>query len=114
MVEPYECYEMYEMMFKMVNNNQNMLWKISRFLCFYQASYSLQTSYQSINSLFVNTQGRLVSSIPADPHMEHMVKKTKSMLKSIGSNKTPEIIVKRSKVLAGMDAISHHYDTHTK
>lgn len=101
------------MMFKTVNNNSKYALEILRFLCFHQASYSLQTSYQSIHGLFVNTQGKLDSSIPADLHMEHMVKKTKSMLKSLGSNKTPEIIVKRSKALAGMDAISHHYDTDT-
>lgn len=101
------------MMFKTVNNNSKYALEILRFLCFHQSSYSLQTSYQSIHGLFVNTQGRLDSSIPADLHMEHMVQKTKSMLKSLGSNKTPEIIMKRSKALAGMDAISHQYDTDT-
>lgn len=101
------------MMFKTVKNNSKYVLETLRFLCFRQASYSLQTSYQSIYCLFVNTQGRLDSSIPADLHMEHMVKNTKSMLKSLGSNKTPEVIVKRSNALAGMDAISHHNDTDT-
>lgn len=98
------------MMFKTVNNNSKYAFEILRFLYFHQASYSLQTSYQSIHDLFVNT---LDSSIPTDLHMEHMVKKTKIMLKSLGSNKTPEVIVKKSKALAGMEAISHHYDTDT-
>jgi hypothetical protein len=101
------------MIFKTVNNNSKYALEILRFLCFHQSSYSLQTSYQCIHGLFVNTQGRLDSSIPADLHMEHMVRKTKSMLKSLGSNKTPEIIMKRSKALAGMDTISYQYDTNT-
>lgn len=99
------------MMFKTVNNNSKYALEILRFLCFHQSVYSLQTSYQSIHGLFVNTQGRGDSSIPADLHMEHMVKKC--MLKSLGSNKTSEIIVKRSKALAGMDVISHQYDKGT-
>jgi RecG-like helicase len=102
------------MMFKTVNNNSKYALEILPFLFFHQSSYALRTSYQTIHGLFVNKQGRIDSSIPADLHMEHMVKKTKSMLKSLGSNKTPEVIIKRSKALAGIDAISHQYDTSTR
>lgn len=70
-------------------------------------------AHQAVHGLFVNNKGHLDSSIPENLHMEHNVKKIKSMLTELGSNKTREVIVKRSKSLAGMDSIAHNYDDRT-
>lgn len=98
------------MMFKMVNNNLKYVLEILCFFCFYQVLYSFQILYQLIYGLFVNIQGKLDLFIFVDLYMEYMVKKIKSMFKSLGLNKIFEIIVKRLKVLVGMDVIFYYYD----
>jgi hypothetical protein len=103
----------YMMMAFKINNNHKYALEILRFLCFQQSSYSLRVAYQAVHGLFVNNKGHMDSSIPADLHMEHNVKKIKSMLNELGSNKSKDVIVKRSKSLAGMDLIAHNYDEKT-
>lgn len=103
----------YMMMAFKINNNHKYALEILRFLCFQQSSYSLRLAHQAVHGLFVNNKGFLDSSIPADLHMEHNVKKIKSMLNELGSNKSQDVIVKRSKSLAGIDSIAHNYDEKT-
>ena len=42
--------------------------------------------------------------------MEHLIRKTKKLFKAAGPNNIEQSIVKKSKAIAGLSAISENYD----
>jgi hypothetical protein len=98
------------MIFKASNNRSKYALEILRFLCHQQSSYSLKVAHESFYGLFVNTEGKLNTHIPADLQMEHLIRKTKKLFKAAGPNNIEKSIVKKSKAIAGLSAISENYD----
>jgi myosin-crossreactive antigen len=61
--------------------------------------------------MFVNTQGRSDTHIPADLQMEYLVKLIKKKnIRHMFSNKTEDNISKGTKSLSGIETISDVYD----
>jgi hypothetical protein len=98
------------MIFNASNNRSKYALEILRFLCHQQSSYSLKVAHESFYGLFVNTEGKLNTHIPADLQMEHLIRKNKKLFKAAGPNNIENSIVKKSKAIAGLSAISENYD----
>ena len=72
------------MIFKASNNRSKYALEILRFLCHQQSSYSLKVAHGSLYGLFVNTEGKLNTHIPADLQMDHLIRKLKNCSKQLG------------------------------
>ena len=72
----------------------------------------------------VNTHGHVGQNVPVDLHMEHLNANLKSMLRHLGSNITPDSVLRTSRALGAMQTvctnfedisdISHDTDFHSK
>ncbi|KAL3836462.1 hypothetical protein ACJMK2_021894 [Sinanodonta woodiana] len=96
--------------FKAVNSRSKYALEILRFLAHQQASYYLHTANKSLYGLFVNTDGKIDSHIPADLQMEHIVRKIKKLVKNVGFNNIMGTISRKSRALAGMSHVAEQYD----
>ncbi|KAL3889781.1 hypothetical protein ACJMK2_002109 [Sinanodonta woodiana] len=106
-----DCLKYMMLMFKSHNSRSKYAFEILRLVCHQQASYSLRSAYQSIYGLFVKIRGKKDSHIPADLAMEHLVKRTKKMLKGLGPMNKDKNLLARSKAVAAMDNIADNFDS---
>ncbi|KAK3603891.1 hypothetical protein CHS0354_042901 [Potamilus streckersoni] len=81
--------------FKAVNSKSKYALEILHFLAHQQAAYSLHTANKSLYGLFVNTDDKIDSHIPADLQMEHIVRKIKKLVKIVGSNNIMGTILRK-------------------
>ncbi|OWF37960.1 hypothetical protein KP79_PYT14281 [Mizuhopecten yessoensis] len=104
------CMKYMMVMFKSHNSRSKYALQMLRFLCHQQASYSLKKGHESFYGLFVNTRGKKDSHIPADLQMEHIVRKTKTIIKGLGPMNTDKNLMARSKAVTALEQISNNYD----
>jgi hypothetical protein len=69
------------------NNKSKYSLEILRFLCHQMATFSEKTAQETFYGLFVNTKGKVDTSIGADLQMKHVVRLVKGHLRSVASNK---------------------------
>ena len=81
-----------------------------RFLCQYLHDLPPQQAEQLLYSRFVNTAGVRGRNIPLDLHQEHLNKLCKSCVKSLGSHKTKDAIVRCGKALGTLDSLLKNFD----
>jgi hypothetical protein len=96
--------------FKTANNHSKYALEIFRFLAHQQSTLSLRRAHEVLHGLFVNTQGKIDSNIPADLQMEHIVKRIKKLLKNSSPNAKQESTQKKTQALSGMDVIADNFD----
>ena len=53
----------------------------------------------------VNTTGQIGKNVPVDLHMEHLNRRLKIMIRSLGANVSPNIVKRASKALAIVDIV---------
>jgi hypothetical protein len=96
------------------NNKSKYSLEILRFLCHQMATFSEKTALETFYGLFVNTKGKVDTSIGADLQMEHVVRLVKGHLRSVASNKSEATLPKRTAAFAGMENVSKRFDNQTK
>ena len=58
----------------------------------------------------VNTRGCVGKNIPVDLHMEHLNRRLKCMLHHLGSNVTPESVLRASRALGAIESICSNFN----
>ena len=79
-------------------------------LCQYYFDLPPKMAQQLIWCRFINTAGVKGRNIPCDQHLEHLNRVLKGTIQGLGSNKTPEGIVRRSKALGAMNEVLSRFD----
>jgi hypothetical protein len=98
---------------KAENSRSKYALEILRLLFHQYAGLSEQDAIASFQGLFVNTSGKPGKNIPADLAMEHNVRKTKDILKTMGPHKTPETIRVRTGAMSSLSNITENYTSAT-
>lgn len=84
--------------------------ELLRFLIHQLCTLSEREANETLYSLFVNTQGKIDSHVPADLVMEHHVKTVKDTIRALGSNKiNHDVIKKRTAAESAFEQISENY-----
>ena len=68
---------------------------------------------QLLWSRCINTQGRIGCNIPCDLHQEHLNRRLKTVLRSLGANITPKAVVHAGKSLATVHKICLQFEIQT-
>ncbi|XP_069108201.1 uncharacterized protein, partial [Argopecten irradians] len=100
------CLKYLMLVFKGHNNRSKYALEILRFLFHQTAILSEKVTHESLYGLFVNTQGKIDSNIPADLEMEYQVRHTKDQLRAMCANKSYKSMSVGSSAFAGMQEIS--------
>lgn len=74
---------------------------------------SKRKSAQLLWSRTVNTRGYAGCNVPMDLHMEHLNRRLKSILSTIGANVNPKSIVKAGKSLRAVHRVCETFETET-
>ena len=76
----------------------------------YYFLFTPRLAEQLIWGRFINTHGGLGCNIPADLHMEHLIRICKQAVAHLGANKTPPSILKISHALGMLQKMMHNFD----
>ncbi len=68
---------------------------------------------QLLWSRCINTQGRKGHNLPCDLHQEHLNRRLKGVLRSVGANVTPEAIILAGKSISTVDKICTGFELQT-
>lgn len=98
------------LLFKSHRNLSKYAYEILRFLVHQMCILSKKAAEEEFYGLFVNTNGHCDSHIPADRRMEYLVKKIKTHIKHMYSNKTETNIKLRSSAIANIADVGERYD----
>lgn len=75
--------------------------------------FSDRKAGQLLWSRCINTRGRVGCNLPCDLHQEHLNRRLKGVLRSLGANLTPEAIVRAGQSLATVDNICNKFERQT-
>ena len=76
-------------------------------------TFSERKAGQLLWSRCINTQGRIGHNLPCDLHQEHLNRRLKGTLRSLGANITPQAIVHAGQSLAVVDRICSNFEVQT-
>lgn len=79
----------------------------------YNCTFSERKKAQLIWSRCINTKGYAGANIPCDLHMEHLNRRLKSVIRSMGANVRPAAIVKAGKAIASVHRICQVFEEQT-
>ena len=79
-------------------------------LCQYYYLFPPRQAEQLLTARFINSSGGASNNIPADLHMEHLNRILKDCVQHLGSNKTPQAIVRASKALQPLSSVIKIFD----
>ncbi len=82
-------------------------------LLYQAATFSERKTKQLLWSRCINTKGRNGHNLPCDLHMEHLNRRLKNVLHSLGANITPQAVVQAGKLLATVDKVCNNFETQT-
>ena len=80
-------------------------------MCQYYYLFPPRQAEQLLTARFINSRGGAGNNIPADLHMEHLNRVLKDCVMHLGSNKTPQAIVRESKVLQPLSCVIKNFDS---
>ncbi|CAC5377462.1 unnamed protein product [Mytilus coruscus] len=96
--------------FKAKSNLSKYALEVLRFLMQQTVLLSEKSATMTVYSMFVNTQGKIDSHIPADLQMEYIVKLTKKYIKHVFSNKSSQNISKKTRALSSIESVCDNFD----
>ncbi|CAC5417451.1 unnamed protein product [Mytilus coruscus] len=96
--------------FKAKSNLSKYALEVLRFLMQQTVLLSEKGATMTVYSMFVNTQGKIDSHIPADLQMEYIVKLTKKHIKHMFSNKSSQNISKKTRALSSIESVCDNFD----
>ena len=94
-------------------NHHNYAKEATNFLIQYYYRLSERQRTQLLWSRCVNTRGIPGTNIPCDLHMEHLNKRLKKVIYSMGANVSPSAIVKAGKALGPVNHICQIFEEQT-
>ena len=68
---------------------------------------------QLLWSRCINTKGRVGANIPCDLHLEHLNRRLKTVLRSMGANISPDAIVRAAKALRAVHNVCLRFEEET-
>lgn len=95
-----------------VTNHRNYA-KECILLLWQAATFSDRMKSQLLWSRCVNTKGKQGANIPCDLHMEHLVRRLKTMLRSMSSNLSNEAILRAGKSLYAVQNVCLQFEEET-
>lgn len=75
--------------------------------------WSPRKAAQLVWSRCVNTSGRIGRNVPCDLHMEHLNRRIKNILCSLGANITPSAVVQAGKSLSAVHNVCTQFEEET-
>ena len=94
-------------------NHRNYAKEATNLLIQYYYNLSERQRAQLLWSRCVNTRGTPGANIPCDLHMEHLKKRLKKVIYSMGANVSPSAIVKAGKALGPVDHVCQIFEEQT-
>ena len=94
-------------------NHHNYAKEATNLLMQYYYTFSERQKAQLLWSRCINTKGTPGANIPCDLHMEHLNRRLKNTIHSMGANVTPSTIVKAGKALGPVHHVCQVFEDET-
>ena len=95
------------------SNHPNYAKEAVHLLLQYYYLFSERQKAQLAWSRCINTKGHRGANIPSDLHMEHLNRRLKIVLRSLGANITPKAVVKAGKSIATVQQVCQSFEEQT-
>ena len=96
-----------------VSRRTNYSKEAAIFLAQYYSLFSKRQAEELLYSRFVNTHGRTGCNIPCDPHIEHLNRRLKGILRNLRSNIQTSCITRAATSLGVVDIVCRQFEKET-